>query len=85
MNVSLADITSAYILVFGTTLDKHLPYSDAAQQIVAARKDWKRLMKAITAARASLTTDATPYPEYADVAARAKEMMTALEVAATDR
>jgi hypothetical protein len=76
MNVTLADITAAYILVFGKELPKDLPYAKAAEQIRVKRDDWRYIMGAVAAAFATYRAARGEHcSDYALIAANANELI----------
>lgn len=76
MNVSAADILAAYIFVFGVAMDPHKAFAKGGEEIRTARKDWKSVFTLIASTRVQMEKEGRQYPDYADVAARAKSLLT---------
>jgi len=68
MNVSLAAIITAHLLVTGKTMDQHMPFTEAAKLIQAERKDWAQVM-IICGSNEKLNVTHT-YPQLAAMAAK---------------
>lgn len=75
MQVSGADILSAYILVFGKPMDGNKPFADGAAEIRKARKDWRYIFGAVAAAAVTLKAQRGEYADYAEVAALGNELI----------
>jgi hypothetical protein len=66
INVSLADVSIAYIVVFSKKVPSDMRFDCAAQEIVAALPGhWQRLMEIVIAARVARDV-MTPYEETAE-------------------